>query len=160
MKKIIILTLTFISIAYLSGCGTSLKAKKEFLPIPGEKFTYQVTSKVALPDNAMGIFKARLDSQLAASGKSAQPGAKGVSQVSITVTTYEMRHGAARAMLGILAGKDTMVSIIEIKDPLTNEVKNSFEVESFNISAWGTSKGMIEDQADQIISTLTGVPVK
>jgi hypothetical protein len=108
----------------------------------------------------MGIFKARLASQLVASGKAGQVGGKGTSQVSITVTTYEMRHGAARALLGIFAGKDTMISIVDIRDPLTNEVKNSFEVESFNISALGTSKGMIEDQADQIISTLTGTPVK
>jgi len=53
-----------------------------------------------------------------------------------------------------------MISIVDVKDPNTNEIKNSFEVESFNISALGTSKGMIEDQADQIISTLTGVPIK
>lgn len=160
MKKIILITLTAFSIFGLSGCGTSMKAKKEFAPVAGEKFAYQVTSKVALPDNAMSIFKARLESQLAASGKSAQPGAKGVSQVSITVTTYEMRHGAARVLLGVLAGKDTMVSVIDVRDPVTNEVKNSYEVESFNISGLGTSKGMIEDQADQIISTLTGYPSK
>ena len=108
----------------------------------------------------MSIFRTRLDSQLAASGKSMPAGSKGVSQVSITITTYEMRHGAARALLGIFAGKDTMISIVDVKDPNTNEIKNSFEVESFNISALGTSKGMIEDQADQIISTLTGVPIK
>lgn len=160
MKKIILSALTAIAILGLSACGTSMKTKKEFAPVAGEKFAYQIVSKVTLPDNAMGIFKARLDSQLAASGKSAPVGAKGVSQVSITVITYEMRHGAARALLGVFAGKDTMISIVDIKDPVTNEVKNSFEVESFNISALGTSKGMIEDQADQIISSLTGVPVK
>lgn len=157
MKKI---TLVLIAIFGLSACGTSLKSKKEFSPIAGEKFAYQITSKVTLPDNAMSIFRTRLDSQLAASGKSMSAGSKGVSQVSITITTYEMRHGAARALLGIFAGKDSMISIVDVKDPNTNEIKNSFEVESFNISALGTSKGMIEDQADQIISTLTGVPIK
>lgn len=160
MKKYFLYVLTVFSIVGLSACGTSMKKKSDFAPVAGEKFAYQITSKVTLPDNAMSIFKARLDSQLSASGKAAQVGAKGVSQVSITVTTYEMRHGAARALLGVFAGKDSMISIVDIKDPVTNEIKNSFEVESFNISALGTSKGMIEDQADQIISTLTGTPVK
>jgi len=160
MKKITLAHLVIIAIFGLSACGTSLKVKKEFSPITGEKFAYQISSKVAMPDKAMNIFKARLDSQLEASGKSAPAGTKGVSQVVIIITTYDMRSSATKALLGIFAGKDTMISTVDIKDLNTNEIKNSFEVESFNTSAYGGTNSMIEDQADLIIKTLTGVPKK
>ena len=160
MKKIFLLIVGIILIIGLYGCGTSVKKSKEYVPVATEKFFYEVSDKVALPDNAIAIFRARLDKQLLAAGKFAPSGTKNASQVNIIVTEYQMRHGAARALLGVFAGKDNMVSTVEIRDSNTNEIKNSFTVESFNITAVGSSRGLIEDQADQIITILTGTPVK
>ncbi len=69
---------------------------------------------------------------------------------------YYMRHGAARAMVEIMAGSDNIQSRVKIKDSSTGNVLSEFTVQSKNPTAWGTSKGLIEEHADKIVATLKG----
>lgn len=142
-------------IVLLSGCATSMQVQTEHKPTIGEKFKYQIITKAEVTEEALGILRSRLNGQLSNSGQLAGNADGGAAQVDVTITSYRMRHGATRAMVGIFAGTDNMASTVTIKDPKTNSVKAQFEVGSRNATAWGTSRGMIEDHADQIAKYLT-----
>lgn len=142
-------------VVLLSGCATSMQVHTEHKPIAGEKFKYQIITMAEITEEALGILRARLDDQLSGSGNLANNADGSATQVAIAITSYRMRHGATRALVGIFAGTDNMVSTVTIKDPKTSAVKAQFEVGSRNSTAWGTSRGMIEDHADQIAKYLT-----
>jgi hypothetical protein len=48
-----------------------------------------------------------------------------------------------------------MKSIIIVKDKKSNKIISEFKVQSGNATSWGTSRGMIQDHADQIVKYLT-----
>jgi hypothetical protein len=147
MKPVVALG-TFVVCLLAAGCaGTSLNVQKAYAPGAGEKYSYTVNPKVEVPAEALDILKARLQSQLA--DRTDPAGRK----VEIAITNYYMRHGAARALVGIMAGADNMLSVVTVRDA-AGAVVGEFAVESKNPSAWGTSRGMIEEHADKIAAYL------
>ena len=65
-----------------------------------------------------------------------------------------MRHGAARSLVDIMAGSDSIILTIIIKDIEAGRQERSIHVASKKPSAWRSSKGLIEEHADKIISYL------
>lgn len=127
----------------LAGCaGTSLNVQKAYPPATGEQFSYSVNPKVEVSAEALEILDGRLKSQL---GNADGAGRK----VEIVITNYYMRHGATRALVGIMAGADNILSQVTVRDA-GGAVLGEFTVESKNPSAWGTSRGLIEEHADKI----------
>lgn len=74
-------------------------------------------------------------------------------KAEIVIVNYYMRHGATRALVGIMAGADNILSQVTVRDG-GGAVLGEFTVESKNPSAWGTSRGMIEEHADKIVGYL------
>lgn len=135
----------------LAGCaGTGMKVQTAYTPTPGASITYTVDPKVEISQEALGIFRQRLDSQFGTSGLLAT-GKPPARSVDIVITNYYMRHGATRALVGILAGADNMQSSIIVRDMKTKAVIGQFAVESTNPTAMFTSRGLIEDHADKIV---------
>jgi hypothetical protein len=130
----------------LAGCaGTSLSVQKPYSSSSsGQKIAYSVNPKVEVSAEALEILDARLKTQL-------DGGAGADRKVDIVITNYYMRHGATRAMVGIMAGADNILSQVTVRDA-SGAVLAEFTVESKNPSAWGTSRGMIEEHADKIVS--------
>ena len=153
MQKLL-LSLLIVSATLFAGCSTSAKIQSEYKLPQGEKFSFRVTAPTDINAEARQIFDASLTSQLSGSGLLAGSSDVNARSLEIAVRNYNMRHGAARALLGILAGSDNMQSTVKVKDKGTGAVLSEFSVESKNSTAWGTSKGMIEDQADKIVDTL------
>ncbi|HYS14747.1 MAG TPA: DUF4410 domain-containing protein [Burkholderiaceae bacterium] len=137
----------------IAGCaGTSLNVQKSYGPTSGEKFSYAINPKVEVSAEALEIMETRLKSQL---GDSLQASAgQSGKNVEISITNYYMRHGATRAMVGIMAGADNILSQVTVRDAASGSVLGEFVVESKNPSAWGTSRGLIEEHADKIVSYL------
>jgi hypothetical protein len=153
MKKLILQGLLVASLL-LTGCaGTKMSVQAPYQPTQGAALAYVVNPKVEVSDEALGILRQRLDSQLRASGLLASS-AGASKQVEISIVNYYMRHGATRALVGVMAGADNMQSSVIVKDSTTQAVLGEFKVESSNPTAMGTSRGMIEDHADKIVAYL------
>lgn len=137
-----------IAIAMLAGCvGTDLQEKQSYTANQSDSFSYEIIETDNVSAEGMSIFKNRLDSKLSALGLSDQNPNK---TVEITFKNYYMRHGAARALVGIMAGADNITTEVTIKDKSTGAVLGSFQVVSKNPTATGTARGLIEQHADKI----------
>ncbi|MBK1613624.1 hypothetical protein CKO44_09090 [Rubrivivax gelatinosus] len=156
MKTLALALLLAVATA-LSGCaGTSAAVKTQYRMVPGEQLNLQVSAPKDVSEEGMAILRDRLKSQLAASGLLASASEAGKQTLEVEVANYYMRHGAARAMVGILAGADNIRSTVRVKDAATGNVVSEFSVESKNPTALGTSKGLIEEHADKIVAVLKG----
>ena len=155
-------TLLLISVIFLSGCSTSIKIDKSYTPLKNRTLEYEVypskklIAKSIVSKKVLDIFRTRLSYQLNKEGRLSKKNKEAEEKVEIIITKYRMRHGASRAMLGILAGTDSMISTIIVKEKKSNKTVAEFTVQSGNITAWGTSSRMIKDHADQIARYLTG----
>jgi hypothetical protein len=74
-------------------------------------------------------------------------------RVQVDLTHYYVRSNGARFWAGIMAGRDKIVSEVEVFDDAGKQV-GSFEVETTNLSAWGTTEGLMEKHADEIVARL------
>jgi hypothetical protein len=154
MQKIAVSVLVIAGLL-LSGCaGTASKVQSEYRLAPGEKLRLQLTTPPNASPEGIAILNSRLTTQLASNGLLGAASDPAARIVDVTVTNYYMRHGATRALVGIMAGSDNIQSTVKIKDQTNGNVLSEFAVESKNPTAWGTSQGLIEDHADQIVETL------
>lgn len=137
----------------LSACSTSSQIHQGHAGLKGRSFDYQFTNRGG--DNSEGI--AELDrvirNRLLSTGFVDNGAASG--KVDVTLTHYYVRHGAARALVGIMAGRDKIVSHVRVTDA-SGAVLAAFEVESTNATAWGTTGGLHERHAEEIAAQLQG----
>lgn len=140
----------------LSACGTTSQVRNSYAYAPTDRFVYEVVNTDGMSDEGVGILKARIDSLLGARGQRATGAEPDVKKVTIEITNYYMRHGAARALVGIMAGKDSIKSEVKIIDA-AGKVLGQIDIDSKNATAWGTSRGLIEGHADEIVEFATGV---
>lgn len=154
MKRISTMTM-LLSFVLLTGCaGTSLRVNAPYTPGANQKFTYEIVNKGQMSDEALTIFRNRLESQLIASQLLTAGTDEAARPVQIVIENYYMRHGSARALVGVMAGEDNILSTIIVKETKTGNVLSTFEVESVNPTAWGSSHGLIQEHADKIVSYL------
>jgi hypothetical protein len=152
-KRLFLISISAIIIFY--GCApSSLQIKNEYHPVPDMKFEYKIIPKAEVSEEALEVMNERLKDQLSNSlhldGDTSMPYQK----IEILVTDYYMRHGAVRFAVGIFAGVDHILSKVTVRDASTDNSIAEFDVESKNPSAWGTSRGLIEDHIDQIVKYL------
>ncbi|MGN6111405.1 MAG: DUF4410 domain-containing protein [Luteimonas sp.] len=74
-------------------------------------------------------------------------------RVQVDLRHYYLRSNGARFWAGIMAGRDKIVSEVDVFDDAGNQI-GSFEVETTNLSAWGTTEGLMEKHADEIVARL------
>ncbi len=136
-------------LALLTGCvGTSLKVDQSYVYNASDSFSYSIIDEAEVTPQGMSIFKDRLKAQLIESTLYSEDSNK---EIEVTINNYRMRHGAARALAGIMAGADNITSTIRIKDKSSGDVVGEFQVVSKNPTATGTAKGLIEQHADKIV---------
>lgn len=154
MQKFIPIILIITS-SFLFGCaGTSAVVQSEYRLAQGEKLKLQLTAPPTASTEGVAILRERLIEQLTNSGLLAAATDATARTIEVTVTNYYMRHGATRAMVGVMAGADNIQSKVKLKDQASGKVLSEFTVKSKNPSAWGTSRGLIEEHADKIVETL------
>jgi hypothetical protein len=93
--------------------------------------------------------------RLVEAGLVAAAGASSQGSVKVNLTHYYVRSNAARFWVGIMAGRDKIVSQVTVLDDGGKQIGN-FEVETTNISAWGRTQGLMEKHADEIVARLKG----
>ncbi|MFC4726995.1 DUF4410 domain-containing protein [Coralloluteibacterium thermophilus] len=146
---------TVLALLLLAACSTSSEVRSSYAAASGDRFAYEIENAGAMDAEALGIFRARLDSQLAARGLLAADGTPPTRRVAIRIDTYRMRHGAARGLLGAMAGTDSIQSTVVVRDP-GGAVLGEVRVDSGNATALGTATGMIERHADQVVAFVAG----
>lgn len=152
MKRLI--ALVILVAVSLGGCSTAGNVQRAYRPAPGDTISYVIIPKAEVSDEALAILRSELDGELRASGLLAAGPADARKAVEISITSYRMRHGATRAMVGIMAGSDNMQSSVVVTDKASGAVVGQFSVQSKNSTAWGTSRGMIADHAGKIVEYL------
>ena len=153
--RIVIAAVLLVSQSLLVGCGTTANVTTEHRLAQGEQVKLQISTPPAASEEGATIFRERLRSQLLGKGLLANPNDASSKTLEVTVDNYTMRHGASRAMLGIMAGSDSIQSTVRVRDQ-AGKALSEFTVESKNSTAWGTSRGLIEEHADEIVATVTG----
>jgi len=156
MKTLATLTLLAVT-SLMAGCaGTAARVQSEYRATQGEKLELRLAAPPSATEEGLQILRDRLTSKLSNEALLATSPASATRTLDVTVTHYRIRHGAVRAMVGIMAGTDNVQSIVRIKDPANGVILSEFSVESKNPTAWGTSRGLLEDHADKIFEILKG----
>ena len=139
-----------------------MQITKPYTPRQDSLLEYKIYQSATIDESSLisqdglEILRSRIEQQLRAKGRLANKPADAQEKVEINITRYKMRSDTERILLGILAGTDNMRSTIIIKDKKLNKIISEFKIKSSNSSAWGTSRGMIEDHADKIVNYLAG----
>ena len=156
MPKLLI-SLFIAASTLLTGCaGTAARIQTDYRLARGEKVKLQLSAPPTATEEGLQILRDRLTMQLSNSDLLAQTSDGSARTLQVVVTNYSLRHGAARAMLGILAGTDNLQSTVTMKDQTTSRTLSEFAVVSKNPTALGTSRALIEEHADTIVETLKG----
>lgn len=140
-------------VVLLSACSTTSRVHQAHSGLQGKSFEYTFTNRGG--DNEEGIAELNrvVQNQLYTSGLINNGTAAG--KIELTLTHYYMRHGAARALVGIMAGRDKVISHVRVLDAAGSQMA-AFEVETTNSTAWGTTGGLHEKHAQEIVKRLKG----
>lgn len=144
-----LLILTAIAAFSLTGCiGTSSSVARPNSAAPGSKLWYTVENPGGMTPQGLTVLKTRLDERFQA--VRVVDGSPGAVHVKITVNSYYMRPGAARALVGIMAGRDSVLSTVQVLDPSTGQELGRLNVDSGNATAVGSAGGLLRGHADEI----------
>lgn len=155
MKNLLVAVFLTSTALLLGGCaGTSAIVPTDYRMAQSERLKLQLNTPEGANEEGVSILYDHLTSRLDESGLLARANDAESSTLEVNVTYYTMRHGAARAMVGILAGTDNIQSMVKIKEAFTGKALWEFTVESKNPTAWGTSRGLIENHADKIVDVI------
>ena len=138
----------------LAACATTSTVHQQHAPASTQAYAY--TFENSGGDDLEGI--AQLASLIQARLKDA--GLLATVQVpegrvEVELTHYYVRSNAARFWAGIMAGRDKIVSRVTVLDGAGAPV-GRFEVETTNLSAWGSREGLMEQHADEIVARILG----
>lgn len=145
----------------LSSCGSSAVVKKSVNESPNgnyAKYTIDgIKSDVEnVPDHFLTAIKGYLKEELDKQDLLAATGTNTSYKINIIVRDYRMRSEMSRVMLGALAGKDGVQSIVTITDPITGEVAGESTVSTFNVTAVAGMDEVAKMHAEKIAEFVSG----
>lgn len=142
----------FLSFSLVAALSTSHAQQDD--PAPTRGYAYAFSNQGG--DDADGI--ARLDSFIQQRLRDANLLATGAGngRVEVTLTHYYARSEGARAWAGVMAGRDKVVSQVRVLDG-SGKPLDEFEVKSSNVTAFGSTAGLHEKHADEIVARVKQV---
>ncbi|WP_157062454.1 DUF4410 domain-containing protein [Pseudoxanthomonas dokdonensis] len=148
MTGVLTRAVTLVCVLLLTGCistgGTVSKANSA----PKAATYWYTIEPGSMSAKGLEVFRAQLDSRL--KEVLVAEDTPTAMHVEIAVNNYYMRPGAARALVGIMAGIDSIKTSVEIVDPSTGAIHGRIAVESSNPTALSSAGGLIERHADEI----------
>ncbi|WP_457097785.1 DUF4410 domain-containing protein [Lysobacter sp. P5_B9] len=142
---------------FLSGCmGTTGQV---YVPnkAVGSRYWYEIVNSAEMSEAGVQELRKELDIELRSRNLLAVETDPEARKVKITITNYYMRAAAARFLVGIMAGRDNIHSVVTITDVKSGEELGRIEVDSHNPTAMGTAGGLIESHATEIADFMSGV---
>jgi hypothetical protein len=138
----------------LAACSTTSTVHQPLPQTGGSARVYAYTFENNGGDDLEGIAKLNriIQGRLRDAGLLAA-GAAPDGRVAVELTHFYVRSNGARFWAGIMAGRDKITSNVKVFDQDGKE-SGSFEVETTNVSAWGSTEGLMEKHADEIVARL------
>ncbi|MEL4892600.1 hypothetical protein PQU63_09260 [Xanthomonas protegens] len=147
-------TLALVSVMLLAaGCATNSVVHQSYKATTAETYWYQLTGNDDTDADSLAMFRRQLDTQLDAAHLHGAQGQANARKMTIVIDHYYMRSNGARFWAGIMAGRDKIKSRVTVADA-NGKTAAQFDVESTNSTAWGTSEGLIERHAQEIVARL------
>ncbi|GAB3367295.1 hypothetical protein GCM10027431_10750 [Lysobacter rhizosphaerae] len=123
----------------------------------GSRYWYEIVNSAEMSEAGVQELRKELDIELRSRDLLAVETDPEARKVKITITNYYMRAAAARFLVGIMAGRDNIHSVVTITDVKSGEELGRMEVDSRNSTAMGTAGGLIESHATEIADFMSGV---
>lgn len=156
MKKRLI-CLCFVCLI-LSGCGVKSNVIVPYHPDQSLKLSYFLSSAelTEVPDEVLETMRTQLSRRLSEINLLALQGESGFNKADILITGYRMRHGAAKALVGIMAGCDNIRSKVTVTEPNTGKTIGISSFESSECSAVIPAQSTINRHIQKIVDYLSG----
>ena len=138
-------------IALLAACSTTSTVHQSHVPDAGRVYAYSFSNQGG--DDAEGA--AKLDSVIQGKLRDAGllAGGAAESKIDIVLKHFYVRSNGARFWAGIMAGRDKIVSDVRVLDAEGKQA-GRYEVETTNATAWGTTDGLMDKHAEEIVARL------
>jgi hypothetical protein len=138
-------------ILLLAACSTTSTVHQAYNAPTGQTYSYSFSNQGG--DDAEGI--ARLDGVIQSHLRQAGLIDAGTAdpKIEVVLKHYYVRSNGARFWAGIMAGRDKIVSNVRVIGADGKQVGN-FEVETFNSTAWGTTDGLMQKHAEELVARL------
>lgn len=142
----------------LAACSTTSTIDQPLPPQAPVAHVYSYAFENHNGEDIEGIAKLdrAIHAQLLRAGMVAQTGEAADGRMRVELTHYYVRSNAARFWAGILAGRDKIASRVTLRDAAGTEL-GSFEVETTNLSAWGSTEGLMDRHAEEIAARCKGL---
>lgn len=136
------------SILVVTACSTTSTVHQAPRLQPDQTYAYSFSNQGG--DDHEGI--ARLDAVIQSRLREARLIHSGDAnpRIEVVLKHYYVRSNGARFWAGIMAGRDKIISNVRVIGSDGSQVGN-FDVETFNSTAWGTTDGLMEKHADEIV---------
>lgn len=140
-------------VLFLAACSTTSRVHQAHTPVAGQVYAYSFSNQGG--DDHEGI--ATLDSVIQGKLREAGLLAGGASErkIEVVLKHYYVRSNGARFWAGIMAGRDKIISSVRIVGADGAQAGN-FEVETTNTTAWGSTDGLMQKHADEIVARTLG----
>ena len=151
--KNILMALAMAGTLLVAGCATNSVVHQNYKASAAETYCYEIQGNEDTDEENLAMLRTQLDAHLAEAQLSGGQAVAGSRKVEIKITHYYVRHNAARILVGIMAGRDKVMSEVTVRGE-AGDVVARFDVESTNATAWGTTNGLIGKHADEIVTRL------
>lgn len=143
---------------FLSSCGAKSNVIQQYKPEKDIKlkYTLSTTPQADVPDAVLNEMRSQIQESLSARNLLSTKGDIKFHQANILITEYRMRPDAARLLIGIMAGCDTLTSKVTIVESSNGKIIGESEFESKECAAWGVAAQVIEAHIKKIIEYLSG----
>jgi hypothetical protein len=144
----------------LSGCAGKWNVIMPYHPGENLKLSYSLSASqsVEVSDAVLETMRTQLDRRLSARNLLGVQGESGFTKAKaeILISGYRMRHGAARALVGIMAGCDRIQSKVTVKESSIGTTIGIASFESTECSAVIPAQKTINGHIENIVDYLSG----
>lgn len=140
-------------VLFLAACSTTSQVYQPHTPVAGQVYAYSFSNQGG--DDVAGI--TTLDAVIKKSLREAGllGGGAGDRKIEVVLTHYYVRSNGARFWAGIMAGRDKIISHVRIVGA-DGAQEGNFQVETTNTTAWGSTEGLMQKHADEIVARTLG----
>jgi len=138
-----------LALVLLCGCvGTNVNVLEGYSYATDDKFTFEIVDRANVTSKGMSIFEAQLNER---KKEIVIDDSNPNRRVTIVFTNYYMRPGAARALVGVMAGADNITSTTTITAVPGGETLGEVQLVSKNPTATSSARSLIEQHANKIV---------
>lgn len=135
----------------LGACSTTSTVRQAPEVVAGRTYALAFVNEGGDDVEGIAALERAIRSRLDAAGLLGESG--DATRLEVTLTHYYVRSNGARFWAGIMAGRDKIISRVRIVGADGRQA-GSFDVESTNSTAWGTTDGLHEKHAEEIVASL------